>query len=85
VLLSLLLATPAPPTPPPAHTRDFPAVAVLLLTAMGAATVGGFAVWLYPGIFLGRHGTWAIAQAANLLPGGARKPLAKLATREPFK
>jgi O-antigen/teichoic acid export membrane protein len=62
-----------------------PGMLLALVIAIAAATVGGFAVWLYPGIFLGRHGTWAIAQAANLLPGGARKPLAKLATREPFK
>jgi O-antigen/teichoic acid export membrane protein len=84
-LLALVIGVAAAASAAAAHTRDLPAVAVLLLTCLGAATVGGFAVWLYPGIFLGRHGTWAIAQAANLLPGGARGPLVKLANRELFK
>jgi hypothetical protein len=85
ILLALVIGIAAAASAAAAHTRDLPAVAILLLTGLGAATVGGFAVWLYPGIFLGRHGTWAIAQAANLLPGGAREPLVKLANRELFK
>ena len=84
-LLALVVGIAAAFSAGAARTSDFPTVAVLLVTVLSTATAAGVAVWLKPDIFLGRHGTWAMTQAANLLRGGDREPLAELANRKFFE
>ena len=84
-LLALVVGSAAAFSAGAARTSDFHTVAVLIVTVLSTATAAGVAVWLKPGIFLGRHGTWAMTQAAGLLRGGAREPLVELANRELFK
>ncbi len=57
-----------------ARAAHFGAVPVLLVAALAAALATTAAVRLAPGIFLGRHGIWALNQSQELLRGRLRRP-----------
>jgi hypothetical protein len=84
-LLALVIGVAAALSAGAARAGSLPTVPVLLLTLLGAATAGGFAAWLYPGIFLGSHGKWALTQVARLRRRGAPEGQVEPVKRESFE
>ena len=73
VLLALVIGGAAAAGAEAARSAHLGNLLVLLVAGLAAALAAGGASWLRPGIFLGRHGTWAYRQGEKLLRRGSRR------------
>ena len=66
-LLALVIGAAAMLGAASGRSAHFGAVPILLCAGLAAVVAGGSAAGLFPGIFLGRHGTWAYLEGQGLL------------------
>lgn len=72
ILLALVIGAAATVAAQAGRSAHLGNVPILLAAGLAAAAAAGGASWLRPGIFLGRHGTWAFRQGEELLRRGSR-------------